>query len=157
MKNFFYVFFLFVICSCVASKGRYGSLPIIPDDFELKNSTLLVERIPGEQKENEKIAELLKEKYTYPYEIAPLEDIQNPSGKYKDSVLYRFAILKTTTTTYQMVNGQRMPRDMFLDFHIYDRVAQKHYAATRVPSQFPRVPFKKLLDLIVKDIEEKSK
>jgi hypothetical protein len=64
----------------------------MPVTFNPNTTILLVEKHPIDNKQNDRMKTFLEKKYPYRYEIVDIGSILNPSGKYADRSLYKFAV-----------------------------------------------------------------
>lgn len=127
---------------------------LVPSDFDPEKHILLLEEMPRKNKPDErnnsvtkKLDDAFKKYYSYRYEIVSLKEINEKSGKYSDTTVYKFALLnslstatrtssipetrKTSTGTYT----RHLPTTTttVIDFHFYDRISGKDYPETGNP------------------------
>ena len=144
---------LFSLSSCM-SVSKYvrkakKDLSIVPADFNPQKHVLLFAEMPRLNKPSQrndavtkKLDKALKKYCPYKYEIVSPKDIMDTKGKYSDTSVYKYAVMNslnsswhstTTTTTISDNMGTRSSsvspsaRSTSVDFHFYDRTAQKSY------------------------------
>jgi hypothetical protein len=122
---------------------------IVPSDFNPSKHILLVAEMPRldypDQRNNSvtnKLDKALKEYCPYKYEIVSAKDIYDNENKYRDTSVYKYAILNslnsvrhttTTTTTIKDNTGTHSTsvspsaRTTYIDFRFYDRINDTRY------------------------------
>lgn len=144
-------------CSFSAKTLRNGDT-WIPNDFNPKNTILLVEEWYGRKKDKaiEQQINYMDEKYPYKYEVVPLSKIKNKEGKYANTKLYKYALVSSRTTT-PLTKAQGAStntgalNDVSVDFRFFDRENDKNYRTTHRSQG----PFKQTFQVVVNTIAKK--
>jgi hypothetical protein len=155
MKTILYLLCLLGLSSCVTP--LHVSTSHVPPQYEGSRSVLLVEDLPAEANAARKIRELLQQHFPYRYELVRRSDILRNPARYRDTALYRFAILSNVSEGTTLRSTNLVKDYTVIDYHMYDRVTQVHYPATGHPASFAEVPFETLLNTVLKAIKERGK
>ncbi len=132
------------ISSCNTSKKTFGNGDKwLPADFNPSKTILLVEKFKAVAKVQQKMEECMSENYSYKYEFVDKETIENRTGKYKDTKLYKYALIQTLgrVVSYNDMGGG--------DFCFFDRENNKQYPATKRECSNTMMLFKPIINTIV--------
>ncbi|MEI6945551.1 hypothetical protein V9K67_00010 [Paraflavisolibacter sp. H34] len=149
------LFVLFPLASCVTA--HHVSTSHVPPLYEGAHTVLLVERLPGEAQANHRIRELLAQNYPFRYEIASRAEILRSLSLYRDTTVYRFAMLSNVSEGTTLRSASLVQDHSLVDYHIYDRATRVHYPATGYPAAFAEVPFETLMNTVLKALKERAK
>lgn len=141
--------------SCMtASKyaRKYMDTSIVPSDFDPNKHILLLAEMPRKRDSSarnatatRKFGRALKKYYKYRYEIVSRKEIYDSNGKYKDTSLYKFAVLNSlssyghsSTTIVTNPSGYGTSQHSVsqsvtittVDLYFYDRSRNKAYPQT---------------------------
>ncbi|HEX8331711.1 MAG TPA: hypothetical protein VF622_03770 [Segetibacter sp.] len=157
-------FLTVVIFSIIAvgsnpSKKTFGnSENWIPQNFDPKTTTLLIENFSASKSAEEKMQQYMSESYPYKYEFVDLKTIQNRTGKYADTRLYKFALVismhSSTINKSQGASSSIGLTTTGFDFHFFDRDLIKNYPSTKRASSYPIMTFKPVINTIVKHFQD---
>jgi hypothetical protein len=67
----------------------------IPADFNPPKTILLVEKFKENARMRNQMEAYMSENYSYKYEFVDKQTIDNRDGKYKDTKLYKYALIQT--------------------------------------------------------------
>lgn len=144
-------FFIFLIAgitffNCnVSNKSFKNGDKWIPDNFDPKTTTLLIEIVPL-RGYNEKMISFLGKKYPYRYVVVSKQDINNKKGKYSDTKAYPFALLWTTNSRMSTAyNGMNID----LDGYFLDRVKNYSYSPSKKTLNYGGKGFAPIINTIV--------
>lgn len=124
----------------------------LPDDFDPKTNTLLIQKIGWSKTQEKALENYLKENYPFKYKLIDEKDITDPASTYADTEIYGFVLLnevKTKTGTSsenQATKAQPSYNQTIFLLHFYDRNGRIHYPAfdgNRLTS-----PLKKVIEYI---------
>lgn len=147
---FFSFAFLVTLTNCSVSNNAFSDASAwIPQDFDPKKTTLLIEKYPGSEKINREMEKHLSENYPYKYVIADYETITSKKGKYDDLKKYPFAFVW---------RGERMQlkRSVYNsdpDGNFYDRISGKNYPTTSKYNNYGHYSFIPFINSIVKHFQ----
>lgn len=152
-QNLFVFVSMLLFASCMTTNKFVArankNTKVIPADYDPTKHILLVADLPKLNKPEErsdaatnKLDKALKEYCPYKYEIVSMEDIENIKTKYRDTSIYKYAILNslnsvrhssttkiTNTTSSGTFTHSVSPsaRTTYIDFLFYDRVNNREY------------------------------
>ena len=161
--------------SCMSTKKFIANAnldtSIVPQGYNPKQHILLVAEMPrlSNRKEANKVVtsklkNCLEKIFPYKYEIVSLEEIRSNSSKYNDTMIYKYALLSTITSSEHMSSGSshagangtwvntppRMITSTSIDFHFYDRVSKTDYPNTGNGASYLKYPVAALSAIVKK-------
>jgi|SRR5687768_1277155 len=141
----FYSLSLCVLAGCFASgMSSKNDTKWIPADFDPKNTILLVEKNYSMTPLEKEIEEYMKKNYPYRFEFALGPSIRLKAGKYSDTVLYRYALVRNSD--YIHGGGHASQRE---DFNFYDMIHDKDYSPSGKQSSKKVDTFKRVVDALI--------
>lgn len=147
--------FLIMAIASKPSKMTFGNTDQwIPNDFNPRNTVLLVQIFDVSEKAQKDMEKYIAEKYPYKYEFATLSAIKDKEGKYADSKLYKYALMVTShRINTRDQTGRSGPSYVGFDYNFYDRESGKNYPVTGKGSSYAIMTFKPVINSIVKKFE----
>lgn len=159
---------LLLICLLSSFGGEektFKSTDWIPEDFDARKSVLLVEVIDlrvypkVNEKLNVKAKEIMEELYPYKYEFAEgsvIEEVGG-NGKYEDKDKYRWALMYTSgSKTMGQYGGSGGMTVNSSDFHLYDRLNDKHGKNTGNSNSYIQNVMRPTVATITKYLKDKG-
>ena len=135
---------------------NYSGKDWIPEDFNPRNGTLLIQIHPYSEKYNEGMIKFLKEEYPWKFEVVAVGDALG--DKYEDKKTYPFMIQWTDIITNVQHNNltndlaNHSYQDMeghFLDLATYKRYPDSGYGINR-----GQTTYKKIISVLVKKFKD---
>lgn len=132
----------------------------MPADFDPAVGVLLIEEVMWPERQKRKIKDFLESDYPYKYEIVPIGDMSPASGKYTDTILYRFVMIYSAK---EIVWEKRHVEDhskssqlriTTFDFNFVDRQTGKVYPKSGRAASWPALVLRDMLNDVM---EEKKK
>jgi hypothetical protein len=163
-----FLFITTVAVSASKAQNRNG-VQFTPSDFDPKKQILLVAEMPSlkdpdgrHEGATRKLDKAMKANYPYKYEIVSMKDIAEPTGKYADTSIYKYALISslssytstTTTTVARGTNSHSVSPSAnvtSIDFAFYDRVTGSRYPDSGWHSSFIGMTMKKVIGIIKKE------
>jgi hypothetical protein len=118
----------------------------IPADFNPNKTILLVEKYKDVRKVNQQMEEYMSENYSYKYEFVDKATIDNREGKYKDTKLYKYALIQTEGRKPGVIQKGEIWGG---DFCFYDRENSKQYPATKRECSNTMMLFKPIINTLM--------
>jgi hypothetical protein len=153
-SSFVKILAVLLFSGCIAKNLTFkNGKDWIPQDFDAKNSTLMVEvSFSGLTSEEKSMAEYVKEKYPYGCAFVILSDITNKTGPFSDLNKYRF-VLRNTSGFIERADITK-PAAAVQDFYFYDRLKDKSYPPTKRGSYKKIITFKPLINTLVESFKK---
>ena len=142
--------FFFTSFKAFHASENLGKKDWIPEDFNPKNVTLLIEKHPINDRWNKGMVKWLEEEYPWKFEIASIEDISDNS-KYQDKKTYQFAMLWSDRASRQ-IGSHITYHD--LEGHFLDRSIDKEYPKSGYAMNRGMSAYKKIFSVLIKKIKE---
>ena len=151
---FYSLLFLFAFTSFEVNHSfgnGSGKKDWIPEDFNPKNVTLLIEKHTWNERYNNGMKEFLEKEYPWKYEVVTLDDLQD-NTKYKDKKMYQFALLWSDMASRQM--GDHVITYHDLEGHFLDRSTDKEYPKSGYGLNRGQTSYKKIFSVLVKKFKD---
>jgi hypothetical protein len=157
-KNLIPVTFLLgLILLCLTSFKNFSQTndSWLPADFDPKQGVLLIQKVPYPQRQQRLIEEFMEKNYPYKYKFVSIKNIEDiDSTKCSDSSSCRFVVLYNYDTHKMHENDFRPESQKIIvgmyDFQFYDRNNKTTYPATGKGASWASVPFKSMMNNILK-------
>ena len=147
-KNLAFIIMLILSCSLSSLAGGNKR---IPDDFDARNTTLIIEDSPND-KISDQIELIMKKYYPYKYKIETKEDVRamTRDSAYADRTIYRY-ILGNDVQLYSITYDNGTTRNSSAEvYYIYDMLLEKEYKTILASNHFSAGSFKHDIKLLVK-------
>ncbi len=122
----------------------------IPENFDPKNITLLIQRHPWNNKYNEGMKKWLEKEYPWKFEIATRSELQD-EPKYNDKKTYPFVMMWNDHGSSPMGSGLTYHD---LDGHFVDRSIDKEYPESGYGLNRGQTAYKKIFSVLVKKFKD---
>jgi len=138
---------IFLFTGCSPSKMTFKNADNwIPADFNPGKTILLFEKFKDNAKVRIQMEDYMSENYTYKYEFVDKATIENRTGKYQDTKLYKYALIQTEGRRPVVIEKGEIWGG---DFCFYDRENNKQYPPTKKECSNTMMLFKPIINTIM--------
>src|SRR5215213_6144676 len=119
-----------------------------PADFKPENGVLLIQRVARPKAQQRKIEDFMAKNYPFKYEFVDTRDLKDDGNKYADKNIYRFALVNSMdqwTVNRTSGQGTSSSSTVVFDFNFIDRLNNKTYPKSGIPSSWASMTYKKII------------
>ena len=132
-----------------------GTETWIPPGMDAKNTILLVEKYPYSEKFNQKMDNYFAKKYANRYVVLDKKTILSKTGKYADSIVYRYVLLwSKSIVNVDEIGSSTVHHNLYMDCHFYDRLLQKEYPRTGRTYTYARKAYVPVINTLAKKLNQ---